>query len=133
MNPLFYDKVYISQSENDYLWLSTTTDCTDNSSFEEISSTKNILTYKAVDDYNNGSYIGDIIKDENVARKYADLIMSNTLKKDINDYKVIDVSWDNDEDLWIVNYSIDEMVLGGDVTIGISKDDGEVDRIIFGE
>lgn len=46
MTPLFYDKVYISQSENDYLWLSTTTDYTDNPSFEEIANSKDILTYK---------------------------------------------------------------------------------------
>ena len=46
VTPLFYDKVYISQSEKDYLWLSTTTDYTDNPSFEEIANSKDILTYK---------------------------------------------------------------------------------------
>ena len=46
MIPLFYDNVYISPSENNYLWLSTTTDCTDNVSFEEIANSKNILTYE---------------------------------------------------------------------------------------
>lgn len=46
MIPLFYDKVYVSPSENNYLWLSTTTDYTDNVSFEEIANSKNILTYE---------------------------------------------------------------------------------------
>ena len=46
MTPLFYDKVYISNSEEDYLWLSTTTDYTDNPLFEEIAKSKTILTYK---------------------------------------------------------------------------------------
>lgn len=44
--PLFYDKVYLSNSTDDYVWLSTTTDCTDNENFEEIANTHTILTYK---------------------------------------------------------------------------------------
>ena len=46
MIPLFYDKVYISPSENNYLWLSTTTNYTHNYSFEQIAYSKNILTYE---------------------------------------------------------------------------------------
>ncbi len=44
--PLFYDKVYISESAKDYIWLSTTKDYTDNEKFEEIVKLNPVLTYK---------------------------------------------------------------------------------------
>lgn len=84
-------------------------------------------------DYKDGAYIGDIIKDENVAKEYANFIMCNTLQRKIKDYKVIDVSLDANHEMWIVHYSVEEMILGGDVRIEISKKDGRVNEILFGE
>ncbi|MGN1131314.1 MAG: NTF2 fold immunity protein [Ruminococcus sp.] len=82
---------------------------------------------------NDGSFSGDIINDESTAREYADLILTNTLQKNKNDYKEIDVSFDKNHNLWIVHYSIDELTLGGDIRIEISKENGKVNKIIFGE
>lgn len=83
-------------------------------------------------DDNDGSYKGDIINDESMAKEYANLIMANTLQKNIKDYKVVDVSFDNN-DLWIVNYCMDEQTLGGDISIMISRKDGKITKILFGE
>lgn len=36
LNPLTYNEVYVSGSSSKYIWLKTTTDCTDNPKFEEV-------------------------------------------------------------------------------------------------
>lgn len=49
LNPLTYNEVYVSDSSSKYIWLKTTTDCTDNPKFEEVSKTKTILSYRIND------------------------------------------------------------------------------------
>lgn len=49
LNPLTYNEVYVSDSSSKYIWLKTTTDCTDNLKFEEVSKTKTILSYRIND------------------------------------------------------------------------------------
>lgn len=94
---------------------------------------ENVNKAKQTVEYNDGAYNGDIIKDESAAKEYADFIMRNTLKQNIKDYNVIDISPDDSHNLWIVHYSVDELTLGGDVRIEISKKDGRVNKILFGE
>lgn len=79
------------------------------------------------------SYNGNIINDKNTAEEYANLILSKTLQKNIEDYKVVDVSFDSNKNIWIVNYLVDEYTLGGDVVVKISRNDGKVKEIRFGE
>lgn len=83
--------------------------------------------------YADGLYIGDVIQNKKVAKEYGNLIMTNTLQKNLKDYKVVNVDFNNEKNLWIVNYSIDEMTLGGDISIEISKKNGKVNYIEFGE
>ena len=83
--------------------------------------------------YADGLYIGDVIPNKKVAKEYGNLIMTNTLQKNLKDYKVVNVDFNNEKNLWIVNYSIDEMTLGGDISIEISKKNGKVNYIEFGE
>lgn len=78
-------------------------------------------------------YDGDIINDESIAKEYADLLMSNTLQKNIKEYKIVDVSFDPNKDIWTVSYCIDDYTLGGDINIAISKDSGEIKKIWYGE
>lgn len=85
------------------------------------------------ENYNEGTYTGNIIKNNSVAKKYANMIMRNTLKQKLEDYKKVDVSLDKNQNIWIVNYSVDEQTVGGDITIEISKKNGEVNKISFGE
>ena len=85
------------------------------------------------ENYNEGTYTGNIIKNNSVAKKYANMIMRNTLKQNLEDYKKVDVSLDENQNIWIVNYSVDEQTLGSDITIEISKKNGEVSKISFGE
>lgn len=49
LDPLTYNEVYVSDSSSKYIWLKTTTDCTDNPKFEEVSKTKTILSYRIND------------------------------------------------------------------------------------
>lgn len=83
--------------------------------------------------YADGLYIGDVIPNKKVAKEYGNLILTNTLQKNLKDYKVVNVDYNSEKNLWIVNYSIDEMTLGGDVSIEISKKNGKVNYIKFGE
>lgn len=83
--------------------------------------------------YADGLYIGDVIPNKKVAKEYGNLIMTNTLQKNLKNYKVVNVDFNNEKNLWIVNYSIDEMTLGGDISIEISKKNGKVNYIEFGE
>lgn len=83
--------------------------------------------------YADGLYIGDVIPNKKVAKEYGNLILTNTLQKNLKDYKVVDVDFKSEKNLWIVNYSIDEMTLGGDISIEISKKNGKVNHIKFGE
>ncbi|MCI6651911.1 MAG: hypothetical protein MSH11_00600 [Ruminococcus sp.] len=83
--------------------------------------------------YADGLYIGDVIPNKKVAKEYGNLIMTNTLQKDLKDYKVVNVDFNNEKKLWIVNYSKDKMALGGDISIEISKKNGKVNYIEFGE
>lgn len=83
--------------------------------------------------YADGLYIGDVIPNKKVAKEYGNLIMTNTLQKNLKNYKVVNVDFNNEKNLWIVNYSIDEMNLGGDISIEISKKNGKVNYIEFGE
>jgi hypothetical protein len=78
-------------------------------------------------------YDEDIIPNENIALKYADFIFENTLGKNIDDYKNINVYYDAKNEIWLVNYSIDVNTVGGDTSIAISKKTGEIVNISFGE
>ena len=83
--------------------------------------------------YADGLYIGDVIPNKKVAKEYGNLIMTNTLQKKLKDYKVVNVDFNSEKNLYIINYSIDEMTLGGDISIEISKKNGKVNYIKFGE
>ena len=49
LDPLTYDEVYVSDSSSKYIFLKTTTDCTYNPKFEEVSKTNTILSYRIND------------------------------------------------------------------------------------
>lgn len=83
--------------------------------------------------YVDGLYIGDVIPNKKVAKEYGNLILTNTLQKNLEDYKVVNVDFNSEKKLWIVNYSKDKMTLGGDISIEISKKNGKVNHIEFGE
>ena len=83
--------------------------------------------------YADGLYIGDVVPNKKVAKEYGNLIMTNTLQKNLKDYKVVNVDFNSEKNLYIINYSIDEMTLGGDISIEISKKNGKVNYIKFGE
>ena len=83
--------------------------------------------------YADGLYIGDVIPNKKVAKEYGNLILTNTLQKNLEDYKVVNVDFNREKKLWLVNYSKDKMTLGGDISIEISKKNGKVNHIEFGE
>ena len=83
--------------------------------------------------YADGLYIGNVIPNKKVAKEYGNLILANTLQKNLEDYKVVNVDFNSEKKLWIVNYSKDKMTLGGDISIEISKKNGKVNHIEFGE
>lgn len=83
--------------------------------------------------YADGLYIGNVIPNKKVAKEYGNLILTNTLQKNLEDYKVVNVDFNSEKKLWIVNYSKGKMTLGGDISIEISKKNGKVKHIEFGE
>ena len=90
-------------------------------------------------DFNSFSFDGeatyndDIIKDAKTAKEYANIIITNTLKKDLKQYKEVTISYDSNDSIWIINYCIDYETVGGDISIAISKKTGEIKKIWFGE
>ena len=79
------------------------------------------------------AFEGDIIQNEEIANQYADIIIKETLKKNINDYKTTKVNYDSNKKIWIISYYVDDETIGGDINIAISKKDGEVYKVWFGE
>ena len=75
----------------------------------------------------------DVIPNKDIAVEYAKIIMSGTLKKDINNYKVIDVVFDKNQGIWNFNFCIDRDTIGGNIDIILSQKTGEVKLICFGE
>lgn len=73
-----------------------------------------------------------IILDGTTARKVADIILVDTLKKDISDYSFVTTSFQKQNDIWQITYSIDEFTIGGDITVELSKTSGEI-SVIYGE
>ena len=106
-----------SKSNNEYTTETTTTATSINQS----------------ESYADGLYIGNVIPNKKVAKEYGNLILTNTLQKNLEDYKVVNVDFNSEKKLWIVNYSKDKMTLGGDISIEISKKNGKVNHIEFGE
>ncbi len=73
-----------------------------------------------------------IIRDGITAKKIADIILENTLKKDVDKYNFVMTNFEHQDSIWEITYCIDESTLGGDITITISKYSGEI-SIIYGE
>lgn len=82
---------------------------------------------------NEAAYNGDIVVNAESAKQYANTILKETLEKDLNEYKVVNVMYDSNNNVWVINYGIDEETVGGDISIAISKKTGEVLKIWFGE
>lgn len=78
-------------------------------------------------------YNSDVIVNAEAAKQYASIIFKETLRKNINDYKKVTVMFDSNKNIWIVQYNIDDDTVGGDISIAISKKNGEVIKIWFGE
>ena len=78
------------------------------------------------------NYSKEFISDEKSAKKYADSIIKDEFNKKTNDYKIINVNRDADNN-WVVHYMIDYNTLGGGITIVLSSETGKMIRIDFGE
>ena len=76
---------------------------------------------------------GDVISDKDIAVKYAKIIVSETLRKDINNYKIINVIHDDNKGIWSVDFSVGQDTIGGDINIILSQKTGEIILICFGE
>lgn len=79
------------------------------------------------------AYQNDIVIDKDTAIEYANLIMTNVLKKDVKNYKLVYIGLDTNSDVWVINYCIDEETVGGCIGIALSKKTGEVIKVWFGE
>lgn len=81
----------------------------------------------------NTAYDYDIIPNADVAKQYANIVFKEALKRDLDKYKIVKVSFDSANNIWIVNYWVDEQTLGGDINIEIFKKTGEIKKIWAGE
>ena len=95
---------------------------------EESNSSNNTREYSYID----GVYMGDVVTDEKTAKEYSDIILKNTLDKDLEKYEKVSIALTPDN-YWVVNYVFDGLTLGGGITVTISKNTGEVIGIVFGE
>ena len=91
------------------------------------------LDVEEVKNSGDALFDGDIISDKDIAATYAGIIVSDTLKKDINKYKTVNVVHDENKGIWSVDFSIDRDTVGGDINIMLSQKTGEVILICFGE
>ena len=91
------------------------------------------LDVEEVKNSGDALFDGDIISDKDIAAAYAGIIVSDTLKKDINNYKTVNVVHDENKGIWSVDFSIDRDTVGGDINIMLSQKTGEVILICFGE
>lgn len=100
-----------------------------NSNFHTI--VKESFEFKTLE---NESYFNDdIIMDEVTAKKYADLVFVNTLKKDLNNYKACNTTFYEANKIWVITYGINYETVGGDISIVLSAETGEILKISFGE
>lgn len=74
-----------------------------------------------------------IIPDKTIALEYSNMILEKVLKKDINEYKEVDINYDSKKGVWILTYGLGKEILGGDINIAIDKKTGEVLLIWSGE
>lgn len=55
----------------------------------------------------------DIIPDKTIALEYSNMILEKVLKKDINEYKEVDINYDSKKGVWILTYGLGKEILGG--------------------
>ena len=79
------------------------------------------------------SFEDEILPNDKIAKQYADLILENSLQKDLSDYKITNVKLDPENGVWVIYYGVDAETLGGDINIALSRKNGEVLKIWFGE
>ena len=84
------------------------------------------------DNINFSKYTG-VVSNEEIARQIADNVFINSLKKNLDEYKIIKVTFEERNDVWRIVYMIDEFTVGGDITIKISRKNGEIIDIFYGE
>lgn len=74
-----------------------------------------------------------IISNKSVALKYSNMIFEKVLKKNIDKYKEVTISYDKEKEIWVFSYAKDKKTLGGDINIAIDKNTGEVLLVWSGE
>lgn len=79
------------------------------------------------------SFEGEILPNDKIAKQYADLIFVNSLQKDLSDYKITNIALDLENGVWVIHYAIDAEAIGGAISIALSRKNGEVLKIWFGE
>lgn len=97
---------------------------------------KNSIEKNTISDFPTsaiGIYQGDIIKDEDTAGVYADLILAKTLEVGKGVYTQRSVLYDSEKEIWNINFIINEDTAGGDISVIISQKTGEIIKIQFGE
>lgn len=104
-------------------------------SMQQILKTDNSYTFDANKIRQSGAGINgeEIIIDKTIALEYSNMILEKVLKKDINEYKEVNINYDSKKEVWILTYGWEEETLGGDINIAIDKKTGEVLLIWSGE
>lgn len=83
-----------------------------------------------------GTYVMDVIPDEETALKTAEAIFNGMEKSETaQEYVPQSVYYDEQDGIWIISFwqESDEATLGNDCNIAMQKKDGKVLRIWFGE
>lgn len=82
------------------------------------------------------TYQGAVIPDKKTALEIATIIFNRMRKSNATQkYVPQSVFYDEQDEIWIVSFwrDTDELILGGDCSIAMQKQDGKVLRIWFGE
>lgn len=83
-----------------------------------------------------GTYKKAVVPNENTALEIAQAIFNGMDKsKEMQEYVPQSIFYDEESEIWIVSFGKEsnEIILGGDCSIAIQKEDGKVLRIWFGE
>lgn len=85
-----------------------------------------------IDEDTSGIFNEDLIPDEETALEYAVFLFSLRMNKNPDGFKHQTAIYNQERDLWLVMFAVDEDTLGGDYTFVFSKKSGEVKMIQFG-
>ena len=82
---------------------------------------------------NEHSFNGEIISNEKIAKEFSDIVIESVLNKNLDDYEIVNIAFDSNNNVWVLSYLINNETLGGGINVALSKADGKIINIWFDE